>query len=118
METNDEILNLEKQKLDKLLFENKVSPYSVFRGIDAYFHNQQDLERYSFTFMSGRPIENFNVNVDYVIVNDNITAEDLDKYKSQITNENRENSTFIVSNKWILDCFKNQRLLPIQDYVV
>ncbi|XP_058794826.1 DNA ligase 4-like isoform X3 [Phymastichus coffea] len=118
LQTNDEILNPEKHKLDRLLFEEGISPYSVFRDIDGYFHNRNDIEKYSFKFMSGRPVDEFNLNINYVFVDETITKKELDCYKNQIANGDREKSTFIVSNKWIRDCFKSQKLLSIDNYHV
>lgn len=99
---------LEMRKLDKLLFEEETSPFSVFRGVAAYFGNKDDVQKYSFAFMSGKVVEKLDETVTYAFEPINETMRQLCA----------ERSIPVLRSQWINDCFKNQRLLSINDYVV
>ena len=104
------------KKLDNILFDKHISPFSVFRGKSGYFHDQDDIKKYSFTFMNGTIFEEFTKNVDYVFIGDDIPMETVESYKNK--EENDKCRFIVLKNKWISDCFAKQRLLSTENYVI
>ncbi|XP_016845791.1 DNA ligase 4 isoform X1 [Nasonia vitripennis] len=98
----------EMRKLDKLLFEEGTSPFSVFRGVVAFFGNMDDVQKYSFAFMSGEVVGELNETVTFAF-------EPIDETMRQFC---IERSIPVLRTQWIKDCFKNQRFISIDDYVV
>ncbi|XP_011501770.1 PREDICTED: DNA ligase 4 [Ceratosolen solmsi marchali] len=112
LEDKSELSLLEMKKLDELMFEGSVSPFSIFRGITGYFYKKDDIEKFSFKFMSGRESKKLNTSIDYVFVADDISVDALQKIKGDLSNiyNNTRKSILIIRTKWICDCFTNREL--------
>lgn len=108
------------KKMDKLLFPDNdgISTFAVFRGITAYFHNEDDTEKYFFAVMNGVVAKELNATIDYIFVGNDVSANTLAKYKSDLTSGNNGNRIEILKTDWISECFKKQKLCSIEKYIL
>ncbi|KAK2580191.1 hypothetical protein KPH14_012455 [Odynerus spinipes] len=61
----------QEQGMDKELFDNGISPFSVFRKIIGYFKNCSDSTKFQFRFMGGLVKEEIDKCVNYIFIEDN-----------------------------------------------
>ncbi|XP_043255246.1 DNA ligase 4 isoform X1 [Colletes gigas] len=105
--------HLQMKEMDKELFDNGISPYSIFRGMVGYFDNQSDQSKFEFSFMAGiikDTIDNF---VTHVFIDRNSTSS---KLKSLI--DELQIPIIIVKSEWIGKCFGQNQLISNEEYLI
>ncbi|XP_012285410.1 DNA ligase 4 [Orussus abietinus] len=105
----------ECKELDKELFEEGVSPFSVFRGVAGFFDDPMDCRKYEFRFMDGIVEETIHDKVTRVFLDENIPQASA-RYKDAIAS--KRGILKLVRSQWIEDCFKERRLLPDTEYML
>ncbi|XP_015178067.1 PREDICTED: DNA ligase 4-like [Polistes dominula] len=105
-----ELTFIEEQALDKELFDNGISPFSVFKQIIGYFKQCSDLIKLKFRFMGGLINEDLNEHINYIFIED----------KSLITefNETMNETMKVIDSKWIDECFQDEKLYSIDEYII
>ncbi|CAL7949835.1 unnamed protein product [Xylocopa violacea] len=103
---------VEMKKIDQELFDNGISPYSIFRGTVGYFIDQSDLSKFEFRFMAGTIRETIDDSVTHVFINKSSVDAEL---KNIIDNKS---SLTIVKSDWIQECFKQNAIIPYSNYLI
>ncbi|XP_050487709.1 DNA ligase 4 isoform X2 [Bombus huntii] len=104
----------EMKKIDQELFDSEISPYSLFRGIVAYFYDSSDLSKFEFRFMGGTIRETIDDSVTHIFINNNSTDIEL---QNLIDNKSQASLT-IIKSEWIGECFKQNTIMPYSVYLV
>ncbi|XP_043485981.1 DNA ligase 4-like isoform X2 [Polistes fuscatus] len=98
------------KELDKELFDNGISPFSVFKQIIGYFKQCSDSTKFKFSFMGGLIKEDINENINYIFIED----KSLISQVNEIMNESMK----VIDSKWIDECFRDQKLYSIDKYII
>lgn len=98
------------KELDKELFDNGISPFSVFKQIIGYFKLCSDSTKFKFSFMGGLIKEDINENINYIFIED----KSLISQVNEIMNESMK----VIDSKWIDECFRDQKLYSIDKYII
>ncbi|XP_014279240.1 DNA ligase 4 [Halyomorpha halys] len=110
----------EVKEIDQLLF-NKVSPFSMFRNVYAYFDSDEteiaSLKNAEliFKFYNGIACSEVSRLVNYIILDE--THLDNLKRLDQLCNNSQISCEFI-SYKWIMSCFNNMELEDHRNYLI
>lgn len=101
-----------REQVDKELFDDGVSPFSLFRQIIGYFEDCSDLTKFKFRFMGGQVKEKLDEYVNYIFTENNLSMTSL------ATDQIESGSIKIINSKWIKDCFQHQKLYTIDRYII
>ncbi|XP_076659516.1 DNA ligase 4 isoform X2 [Halictus rubicundus] len=104
---------VQMKELDKELFDDGISPYSMFRDIMGYFNNPSDLSKYGFRFLSGTVKETLDDSVTHIFTDESPISSEL---KSSIDDE-LQRRVIIVKSEWIKACFNQGKLIPHKEYL-
>lgn len=100
-------------KIDQELFDNKISPYSLFRGIIGYFNDPSDLSKFQFRFMAGTIKETIDDSVTNIFINNNYINTELQNLIG-----NKLQMLTIIKSEWIEECFKQNAIIPHSKYLI
>lgn len=112
----DSDLTIEEIKeINRELFSNEISPFSVFRGSVGYFCSKQNQLSQEFRFMGGTAIAVLDDRVTHIFVEKHCTRSS--ETRNSLANwESR--STKILDDRWIADCFREKKLLSVDNYAI
>lgn len=115
MITDTEFTLDQYKEVDKELFEDGISHFSLFRGIVGCFDDFSDCEKYTFQFMGGIIKENIDDTVTHIFVNREISkfVECCKKMDNSSVKKLK-----IIDKRWVEDCFQDRKLLPHTEYVI
>ncbi|XP_078034928.1 DNA ligase 4 isoform X2 [Augochlora pura] len=102
------------KKLDEELFDDGISPYSMFRSIVGYFNNPSDLNKYGFRFLAGTVKETFDDSVTHIFTDERSINSEL---RSIIDNE-LQRHVIVVRSEWIEKCFTKNKLISEKEYLL
>ncbi|XP_003701870.1 DNA ligase 4 isoform X1 [Megachile rotundata] len=112
--TAQELDCAQMKEIDKELFDNGVSPYSIFRGIVAYFDDPLNGLKVEFRFMAGTIKETLDDSVTHVFVSKGSVSPEL---QSLIKDKSRESLT-VVKSEWIEKCFEQGDIISTTAYLI
>lgn len=108
-------LTEEYKVIDKKLFDNGISPFSIFKQIIGYFKKCSDSTKFKFRFMGGIIKEDIDEYVNYIFVEDNTS---IYTKSMEVDDDIVNKSIKVINSNWIKDCFRDQRFYSIDEYIV
>lgn len=100
--------------MDKELFENGISPFSIFKQIIGYFKKCSDPTKFKFRFMGGIIKEDIDEYVNYIFIEDNSLMSTISSEVDETINKSMK----VINSKWIKDCFRDQKFYSIDEYII
>ncbi|XP_043277633.1 DNA ligase 4 [Venturia canescens] len=114
MEKNSQEI-FQHEDVEAELFENGISPFSLFRKMVGYFDDPSDTTVWNFKFMRGQVSDEIDHTVSHVFINERAISL-INLYKK--INSTGSTDIKIVNSSWIQDCCQQERLLPEGDYII
>ncbi|KAI4490315.1 hypothetical protein M0802_010692 [Mischocyttarus mexicanus] len=101
----------EEQELNKELFDNVISPFSIFKEIIGYFKECSDSTKFKFRFMGGIIKEDIDEHINYIFIEGKSLIYQVNE---TIINE----SIKVIDSNWINECYRDQKLYSIDKYII
>lgn len=89
------------------MFKDGISPFSIFRGITAFFDSKDDITRHMFLFMSGKITDNIET-ATYAFFN---SSQRSNQYKGKC-------NIILLESKWIEECYQRHKLIEIENFLI
>ncbi|XP_035724247.1 DNA ligase 4-like [Vespa mandarinia] len=112
---NEEVAFTKEEGMDKELFENGISPFSIFKQIIGYFKKCSNSTKFKFRFMGGIIKEDIDEHVNYIFIEDNSL---LSMKSLEVDETIKKSMKKVINSKWIQDCFRDQKFYSIDEYIV
>lgn len=112
--TDLHLTNAQCMEINRELFGSETSPFSVFRGSVGYFCSDPNQRNQEFRFMGGMATGVPDDQVTHVFV----AKDGSDSAAIPQSLRDRRPPINILEDRWIVDCFKERKLLPVSKYLV